>query len=101
MDNDSSNDGCDSVYTLIAYMLGYGLPATSLGGLLMRAPAPFNGIGLAVLALGVLILLVRLVWRYTRGAPLIISACQRHVLDACAATTLNLTKPKLLMGPAI
>lgn len=68
MDNESSNDRDDSsVYTLIAYMLGYGLPAAFLGSLLMRAPAPFNGIGLAVLAIGLIILLVRLVRRYTRG----------------------------------
>lgn len=68
MGNESSNDRDDwSVYTLIAYTLGFGLPATFLGSLLMRAPTPFNGIGLAVLVIGVVILLVRLVGRYTRG----------------------------------
>lgn len=69
MGNDSSSNDRDdtSVYTLIAYMLGYGLPATFLGSLLMRAPVPFNGIGLAVLVIGVVILLARLLGRYARG----------------------------------
>jgi hypothetical protein len=53
---------------LLAYpMLGYGLPTSFLGSLLMQTPPPFDRIGLGALAIGVTILLVRLVGRYTRG----------------------------------
>lgn len=64
----TKDDRSDSeVFTLVAYLLGYGLPATFLGTLLMRAPTPLREIGLSLLVIGVLALSVRLVGRYTRG----------------------------------